>query len=233
MKQSVIVGLGIQGHKRIKFLNSKNYITVDPFKKSDYKKLQNVPKDLYDKVFLCVPDDQKFELIKYCIDNGKHCLVEKPFPKVSRKEIIKLEKIANKKKIICYVAYNHRFEPHFIRMKNLLDSKKIGKIYYCRFFYGNGTAKLVKKSNWRDKGNGVIGDIGSHLFDICKFWFGISPDKIDFSRSYKFENKAPDHAQIIFNENRINFLFEISLCMWRNTFTCDIVGKKGPFILVR
>ena len=23
------------------------------------------------------------------------------------------------------------------------------------------------------------------------------------------------------------FLFEISLCMWRNTFTCDIVGKKG------
>ena len=67
MKQSVIVGLGIQGHKRIKFLNSKNYITVDPFKKSDYKKLQNVPKDLYDKVFLCVPDDQKFELIKYNI----------------------------------------------------------------------------------------------------------------------------------------------------------------------
>ena len=67
MKQAVIVGLGVQGKKRIKHLKSKTYFTVDPYKKSDYKKLQEVPTKLYDKVFLCVPDNKKLELIKYCI----------------------------------------------------------------------------------------------------------------------------------------------------------------------
>ena len=41
------------------------------------------------------------------------------------------------------MAYNHRFEPHFMRLK-LIDANKLGKIYSCRMFYGNGTARLVK-----------------------------------------------------------------------------------------
>ncbi len=227
MKQAVIVGLGVQGKKRIKHLKSKTYFTVDPYKKSDYKKLQEVPTKLYDKVFLCVPDSKKLELIKYCINKGKHCLIEKPFPNIDNKKILKLENLANKKKVVCYVAYNHRFEPHFVRLKKILEKKEIGKVYLCRLLYGNGTSKLVKKSEWRDKGNGVVDDIGSHLFDICKFWFNINSSKIQFFNSYKFENNSPDHAQIIFNDKKINFIFEMSLCMWRNTFNCDIIGEKG------
>ena len=33
-----------------------------------------------------------------------------------------LEKLARKKKVICYTAYNHRFEPIVIKMKNLIKS---------------------------------------------------------------------------------------------------------------
>ena len=227
MNQAVIVGLGVQGKKRIKFLDSKKYITVDPYKKSNYKKLEDVPLELYDKVFLCVPDQKKLKLIEYCIEKGKHCLIEKPFPFVKNKKIKELENKANKKKIACYVAYNHRFEPHFERLKEILDQNKIDKVYYCRMFYGNGTSKLVNKSGWRDKHKGVVGDIGSHLFDLCKFWFKISSTKINYFKSYKFENKAPDHAQIVFNDKKINFVLEMSLCMWRNTFNCDVVGKNG------
>ena len=36
-------------------------------------------------------------------------------------------------------------------------------------FCGNGTARLVRNSLWRDKGNGVLGDLGSHLIDTTKF----------------------------------------------------------------
>ena len=36
-------------------------------------------------------------------------------------------------------------------------------------FYGNGTSLLVKSSPWRDKGSGVILDIGSHLLDTLIF----------------------------------------------------------------
>ena len=58
----------------------------------------------------------------------------------------------------------------------MIQSNKLGKIYSCRLFYGNGTAKLVKESEWRDKGIGVLADLGSHLLDICNYWFG---DDID------------------------------------------------------
>ena len=62
-------------------------------------------------------------------------------------------------------------------MKKLIESKKLGKIYNCKIFYGNGTSLLVKKSKWRDKGKGVLNDIGSHLLDLCLYWFS---DKINF-----------------------------------------------------
>ena len=78
---------------------------------------------------------------------------------------------------VCYTAYNHRFEPHFVRMRDLIASGELGTIYRCRMFYGNGTARLVRDSAWRDQGAGVLPDLGSHLLDTCRFWFGdISDD---------------------------------------------------------
>ena len=38
-------------------------------------------------------------------------------------------------------------------------------------FYGNGTSKLVKKSEWRDKKRWNYYRFSSHLFDICNFIF--------------------------------------------------------------
>ena len=49
-----------------------------------------------------------------------------------------------------YVGYNHRFEPHLVKAKDYLIKKLLGKIYYFKIYYGNGTAKLVNKS-WRKK----------------------------------------------------------------------------------
>ena len=63
-------------------------------------------------------------------------------------------------------------------MKKLINKKTLGKIYSCRMFYGNGTAKLVKNSKWRDTKSGVINDLGSHLLDTCLFWFGRKKLKI-------------------------------------------------------
>ena len=45
----------------------------------------------------------------------------------------------------------------------------LGGIYRCRMFYGNGTARLVRDSAWRDDGAGVLPDLGSHLLDTARF----------------------------------------------------------------
>ena len=64
-------------------------------------------------------------------------------------------------------------------------------------FYGNGTARLVRDSVWRDQDGGVIPDLGSHLLDTCRFWFGDISDDARLISASRFENRAPDHAIFI------------------------------------
>ena len=135
--------------------------------------------------------------------------------------------VSIKKKVLCYVAYNHQFEPHFVNLKKILFSKKIGKIYSCRIFYGNGTAKLVKKSKWRDKGSGVLQDLAPHLLNILETWFKDNKFKFNIISSNKFENKSLDHVVILSKSKEIRIELEMTMCMWKNHLTCDIIGRKG------
>ena len=112
-------------------------------------------------------------------------------------------------------------------MQKLIKSKKLGKIYKCRIFYGNGTSLLVKKSKWRDKGKGVLTDIGSHLLDLCIYWFGKKINSLKIVELDKFENKTPDYSIITLEVNKIKITLEMTLCMWKNTFTCDVFASKG------
>lgn len=221
-----IVGMGIQGIKRKKFLGSDFACSVDKFKKSDYSSIQNVPLKDYDSVFICLPDKEKLKVINYCIKNKKHILIEKPFTLNNLKVFTTLQKKARLNQVVCYTAYNHRFEPNFINMKKLIDSKKLGKTYLCRIFYGNGTAKLVKK-NWRDSGKGVRLDLTPHLLDLCNFWFGKNIGNFKIISSNSFENKASDHALIISEKSKPKIYIEISYVMWKNTFSCDLIASKG------
>ena len=43
----------------------------------------------------------------------------------------------------------------------------------------------------------------------------------------KFENKAPDHATIFLETNKIKIELEMTLCMWKNTFKIDLLASKG------
>ena len=225
--RAVVVGMGVQGKKRKSILGKEFVYSVDKFIKSDFKNLSDVPKKHYDTVFACVPDKEKIKIIKYCIENKKNILIEKPILYKNNNIFKKLELKAKKNNVICYTAYNHRFEPIIIKMMELIKSKKLGKIYKCKMFYGNGTSLLVKKSKWRDKDKGVLTDIGSHLIDICFFWFGTKINSLKIIEINKFENKAPDHAVITFKINNIKFELEMTLCMWKNTFTCDVLASKG------
>ena len=224
----IVVGLGVQGNKRKHFSGRDFIASVDPLNiNANYRTIEEVPLNEYDAVLACIPDEPKYEIVKYCLENKKHVLVEKPLWAIDDQQIIELEQLAIKNKVLCYTAYNHRFEPHFIKMRDLIASGELGQIYSCRMFYGNGTARLVRESNWRDQGDGVLPDLGSHLLDTCRFWFGNNLDSFSLASYNRFENQAPDHA-VVQSENslpRINL--EMTLCMWKNHFTCDILAEKG------
>jgi predicted dehydrogenase len=227
--KAIIVGLGIQGQKRKNNLNQNEYVaSVDPYNLSaDFKDIKDVRLQSYDTVFICTPDQLKYKIIVFCLNNNKNFLVEKPFPIISKKKIINIQNEANKKKIIAYTAYNHRFEPHFNRLKKIINSRLLGKLYYIRIFYGNGTSMLVRQNKWKDSGLGVISDLGSHLFDLCDYLFN---RKFKISRivmKNSFENKSSDHAIIFCNIKNVKINLEMTTCMWRNSLRLDLLGKKG------
>jgi predicted dehydrogenase len=224
----LVVGLGTQGKKRINYLGDRFLASVDPTAEgATYQDITEVNVDSFNAVFLCVPDNQKLQLIDFCIKHKKHILVEKPLFSKDLSELTEIQNKANLAGIFVYTAYNHRFEPHFENLKAIIDSKELGKIYSVRMFYGNGTSKLVQSSEWRDQGMGVISDLSPHLLDTLAFWFGT--EKLDelFIRHQNFETKAPDHAVILANYSKIELELVVSLCMWRNTFQCDIIGEMG------
>ena len=224
----LIVGLGVQGVKRKNILKKYKILTVDIKKKSaDYKNIKDVPINSYDVVFLCTPDEEKYSLIKYCLENKKHILVEKPLWFKNLNQYYSLQKLSNKNKVLCYTAYNHRFEPHFVKMKKVIESGSLGKLYSCRIFYGNGTARLVKNSAWRDSGSGVLQDLAPHLMDIVRIWFGNKKFNFKIVSSNKFENKSLDHVVILFSSKTFRVEIEMTMCMWKNHHTTDLLGSKG------
>ena len=224
----IVAGLGVQGYKRRRFAGADCVGAVDPVnQEADYRNLQDVPTSSYDAVLACIPDEPKLDLIRYCVENGKHVLVEKPLWTPRDEDIQQLQQLARSKGVVVYTAYNHRFEPHFVRMRDLIASGELGAIYSCRMFYGNGTARLVRDSAWRDQGAGVIPDLGSHLLDTCRFWFGDVVNNFRLVSVNRFENRAPDHAISVSDDQQPRIELEMTLCMWRNHFACDILAERG------
>ena len=224
----VVAGLGVQGHKRRRVAGADFVAAVDPVNpQAQYRAIEDVPLLSYDAVLACIPDEPKINVLAYLLGNGKHVLVEKPLWAGDEDSIARLEAVARSKGVVCYVAYNHRFEPHFVRMREAVSSGKLGALYHCRMFYGNGTARLVRESQWRDQGAGVLPDLGSHLLDTAQFWFGDIGESIRVVSSRCFENRAPDHVVLASGSTIPQLEFEVTLLNWRNHFTCDLFAENG------
>jgi predicted dehydrogenase len=223
----IVVGLGVQGRKRLAVAGKEAVATVDPFNaEAKYKRVEDVPLGDYDAALLCIPDEPKIEILGYLLANKKHLLVEKPLFADDPASLLRLKALAEANRTTCYTAYNHRFEPHFVRMKALVDSGNLGRIYAVRMFYGNGTARLVRDSAWRDQGAGVLPDLGSHLLDTALFWFGRPSAPFSVHSANRFENLAPDH--VAFGSNGTPVLqMEVALLSWRNHFYCDVLAEGG------
>jgi len=225
--RTLILGLGVQGRKRRAIAGAACVGVVDPYHaEADYAQLADVPLDAYDAALVCTPDAAKLGLLRHLLGHGKHVLVEKPLLAADPAQLEGLAALAASHGATCYTAYNHRFEPHFIRMRQVLEAGLLGRIYSVRMFYGNGTARLVRDSAWRDQEAGVLPDLGSHLLDTLLFWTGRPDAPLRLLEARRFENSAPDLCALG-GGGRISIHLEMSLLSWRNHFFADVTGELG------
>ena len=224
----IVVGLGIQGRKRRSVAGGDVVATVDPIiAEAAYRRVEDVPLASYDAALVCTPDAAKIPLLTYLISNGKHVLVEKPLLADDEVALRELAQLIQRGPAVCYTAYNHRFEPHLVGMKRLLDGGTLGRVYQVSMFYGNGTARDVRNSPWRDQGLGVIPDLASHMLDLCLFYFGRLRGAAQPWNCARFENAAFDYFALGFPESTPRVMLEGTLLSWRNTFSLDVFAEQG------
>ena len=195
---NLIIGFGTQGKKRLKNLSinkDKVYIYDTLYKNSKEKNFINNFEDFnFDKIshaYICLPESQKKKYLKKLISLQKHVLIEKPLN--LKKDFINQLLIGINS--TSYTAYNHRFEPHIVNIKKLLNQNTIGNIYNVKMYYGNGTAKLWKGS-WRSKDKfSILHDLGSHVLDILLYLLKGLPNKYNLNIAQKNELPCYDFLQ--------------------------------------
>jgi len=223
----IVVGLGIQGKKRRAIAGSEVVATVDPVHpEAQFQSVEDVPAADYDAALVCTPDSAKLPLLRYLLELGKHVLVEKPLLGENPGDLESLDELASSRNAVCYTAYNHRFEPHLMNFARIFNEGVLGKVYCARFFYGNGTARDVRNSPWRDRGFGVLPDLGSHLLDLTLFVFGRAEGRCRRLRADCFENRSYDRYSFGL-DGPMPIDYEMSLLSWRNAFHFDVYGELG------
>jgi len=129
-------------------------------------------------VYIATPPDAHKELTLAAAAAGKPVYVEKPMARTWQECQDMIAACADNH-VPLYVAYYRRALPHFIRIKELLDSGAIGEIRHVQVsLYQAVLPELVGNpaDNWRVDpeiaGGGYFYDLASHQFDLLDFLLG-------------------------------------------------------------
>ena len=145
----------------------------------DYKELLSNEKDL-DGIVNALPNFMHYDSCLYAIENGhKNILCEKPLG-ISAEQSEKLVEAVNKNGVMFYTGYMKRFNPGFLRIKELKE--KLGEIQFVTFSIFTkgaqpkpGAAKAPAKT-WHGEaglsGGGIVTHSGSHHIDLMRHLFG-------------------------------------------------------------
>jgi predicted dehydrogenase len=77
-----------------------------------------------DAVSVCTPTPQHFDIVKRCLDQDIHVLVEKPFTE-TLEQAQALKEAASKSKVVVQVGHIEKFNPAFIELRKVLEGMDI------------------------------------------------------------------------------------------------------------
>jgi predicted dehydrogenase len=139
-----------------------------------------------DAVAVITPVATHFPLVKQALENGKHVFVEKPFTQSSAqaRELIDL---AEKKHLKIMVDHTFLFTPAVRKIKELIDSDVLGRLYYY-------DSTRVNLGLFQSDVN-VVWDLAPHDFSIMQHLIKEEPQAV-VATGEKHVNRTEDVAYI-------------------------------------
>lgn len=116
-------------------------------------------------VSVCTNEDTHFELVRACLEAGKHVLVEKPLA-TTVEHCLELERVAKKAKRLLMTGYTLRFDSRYHAAKMSLDNGKIGEVQYMTLRRG-GKLKAHRYLNGRAS---LPMFLGVHDYDLARWY---------------------------------------------------------------
>jgi UDP-N-acetylglucosamine 3-dehydrogenase len=146
---------------------------------TDYKKLLAIKE--IDAVSICTPLWMHKEISVAASKAGKHVLCEKPMARNSQeaKEMVDAAEAAGKKLMIGFMK---RFNPGFLKIKEIIDKGTIGKVYHTDihwnlYFPPNSHVSKIFSEDERI-GGGVVLDNCSHYIDLFRWLINSEVDSV-------------------------------------------------------
>jgi predicted dehydrogenase len=131
----------------------------------------------FDAAAITTPPHLHVELAKAAALEGCHLFIEKPLAH-NMNGLDELAEICNRKNLVCLVAYCYRFIPYVKKMREILDSGRIGKVFSARLKISSYLPDWHPWEDYRtfymaknEEGGGALLD-ESHGIDLLRWLFG-------------------------------------------------------------
>jgi len=135
--------------------------------------------DDIDAVLICTPTNTHADLIEQFARAGKAIFCEKPID-LNIERVTACLKVVEDTNTTLMVGFNRRFDPHFIAMKEVVESGKIGDVEMINIISRDPNAppaEYIKVSG------GIFKDMTIHDFDMARFLLGEEIDTVMASAS--------------------------------------------------
>ena len=247
----LFIGLGSIGQRHLKNLRKLTDDTIIAYRTttenieelnkkyniSSYSDLDRAFDEKPDVVFITNPTRLHMPTALRAAEHNCHLFIEKPISH-DLGQIDTLFTIMEKNNKICFTAFNYRFHPNLIKIKELLNQNKIGKVLFARIQVGQYLPDWHPDEDYRigysaieDLGGGVVLTL-IHEIDYAYWLFGEIESVIaSIEKLSSLEIDVEDMASIIL-KTKNNVIIELHLDYIQKpaTRTCEIVGERGKIV---
>lgn len=198
---------------------------------TDYKTLVNDPE--LDAVVLVTPDQVHLEMTVAFLRAGKHVLCEKPMA-LSMEECNEMRRVEKETGNMLMIGQVCRCTPAFITAKKIIESGRIGELYFVESEYAHCYERSEGAESWRKtpERDGFIGG-GCHSVDLLR-WIVGNPTEVTAYSNHKCLTDWPANDCTIaiykFPNDVIGKVFTSIGCRRNYTVRTVFYGTKGTII---
>ncbi|MGM9928111.1 MAG: Gfo/Idh/MocA family protein [Bacillus sp. (in: firmicutes)] len=183
-----------------------------------------------DVVYISTPHCNHYEYIIKSIENNKHVLCEKAIT-VNSEQLQEIVSLAQQKHVIVAEAMTIYHMPLYKRLKELVQSRTIGKLKMIQVSFGSCKEYDVNNRFFsKELAGGALLDIGTYALSFARFFLSEQPNEV-LTTVKPFETGVDEQSGIIL-KNKQDEMAVVSLTMRSKMPKRGVVAGELGFITV-